>query len=127
MECTLSSTSSHLHSFNNLNDDFPTPSSSTAAPPSLGSITSLPPNTPPPPPPINNLTFNFDMVDTPLKIKVAEPDSFDGMPARFCDWKRQLLIYVHTHHIVEDDDKVLLALSYMKSGMANACTNQVLR
>jgi hypothetical protein len=121
MERTLSSLSSHLRSFDGLNDDdSPTPSSSTAAPPSLGSIASLPPDTPPPPPPIDNLAFNFPMADHAAKIKVAEPDTFDGSPARFHDWKRQLLIYVRACRIVEDDDRILLALSYMKSSTANA-------
>jgi hypothetical protein len=60
------------------------------------------------------------MANTPTKIKVTEPNAFDGSPARFHDWKWQLLIYVHAHHILEDDDKILLALSYMKSGTANA-------
>jgi hypothetical protein len=117
----LSSLSSHLRSFDGLDDDdSPTPSSSTAAPPSLGSIASLPPDTPPPPPPIDNFVFNFPMADHAAKIKVTEPDAFDGSPARFCDWKRQLLIYVRAHRIVDDDDRILLTLSYMKSGTANA-------
>jgi hypothetical protein len=120
MERTLSSLSSHLRSFDGLDDDnSPTPSSSTAAPPSLGSIASLPPDTPPPPPPIDNLAFVFPMANN-IKIKVAEPDSFDGSPARFRDWKQQLLIYVCARHIIDDDNRILLALSYMKSGTANA-------
>jgi hypothetical protein len=60
------------------------------------------------------------MANTPAKIKVAEPDTFDGSPTCFHDWKQQLLIYVHTCCIVEDDEKILFTLSYMKSGMANA-------
>jgi hypothetical protein len=60
------------------------------------------------------------MANTAPKLKVTEPDSVDGSPTRFCDWKRQLLIYIHTHHIIEDDDKILLVLLYMKSRTANA-------
>jgi hypothetical protein len=115
----LSSISSHLRSFDDLDDDSPTPSSSTAAPPSLGSIASLPPDTPPPPPPIDNVAFVFPMANN-AKIKVTEPDSFDGSLARFHDWKRQLLIYVRARRIIDDNDRILLALSYMKSGTANA-------
>jgi hypothetical protein len=88
MEHTLSLILSHLRSFDGIDDDdLPTPSTSTAVPPSLGSVASLPPNTPPQPPPINDLIFHFAIANTPAKIKVTEPDSFDGSPARFRDWK----------------------------------------
>jgi hypothetical protein len=60
------------------------------------------------------------MANTPAKIKVVEPDAFDGSPAHFHDWKWQLLIYVCAHCIVEDNVKILFTLSYMKSGMTNA-------
>jgi hypothetical protein len=81
---------------------------------------SLCPDTPPPLPPIDDFGFNFLMANTTPKLKVAEPDSFNSSPARFCGWKQQLLIYVHACHIMEDDDKILLALSFMKSSTANA-------
>jgi hypothetical protein len=59
------------------------------------------------------------MANTPIKIKVTDPDAFDSSPTHFCDWKWQLLIYICTHHIIEDNDKILLALLYMKSSTAN--------
>jgi hypothetical protein len=58
-------------------------------------------------------------VPTP-KIKITEPDTFDGSPARFCNWKWQILIFVCAWQIMEDDDWILLTLSHMKCGMANA-------
>src|SRR6202048_1068285 len=56
----------------------------------------------------------------PLKIKVAEPEAFDGSASKFRDWHRQLLIYIRGCRITDDDDKILLTLSYMKSGTATA-------
>src|ERR1700722_2210056 len=43
-------------------------------------------------------------VTTPTKIKVAKPDFFNGNPSDFQNWRRQLLIYLHTGK-VEDDVK----------------------
>jgi hypothetical protein len=60
------------------------------------------------------------MANTTPKLKVTKPNSFNGSPAHFHDWKQQLLIYICTHHIIEDNDKILLALSYMKSSTTNA-------
>ena len=56
----------------------------------------------------------------PPKIKVAEPEAFDGSASKFRDWHRQLLIYIRGCRITDDDDKILLTLSYMKSGTAAA-------
>ena len=55
---------------------------------------------------------------TPEKIKVAEPDFFNGNPTEFRNWRRQLLIFLRAGKVDDDDDKILTALSYMKGGTA---------
>ena len=52
------------------------------------------------------------------KIKVAEPNSYDGSPRTFRDWFRQVSIYLRAKKIEEDEARILVALSYMKEGMA---------
>jgi Ty3 transposon capsid-like protein/Zinc knuckle len=63
-------------------------------------------------------------VAIPTKIKVAEPEAFDGSAHKFRDWHRQLLIYIRGRHIIADDDRILLTLSYMKTGTAAAWANR---
>jgi hypothetical protein len=55
----------------------------------------------------------------PNKLKVAEPDVFDGTPAKFRDFKRQLFVYYEGRGITDDKEKILFALSYMKQGLAS--------
>ncbi len=57
-------------------------------------------------------------------IKVAPPEAFDGSPLKFRDWHRQILIYIRGKKITADDDRILIALSYMKSGTAAAWANR---
>lgn len=57
-------------------------------------------------------------------IKVAPPEAFDGSPLKFRDWHRQILIYIRGKKITADDDRILVALSYMKSGTAAAWANR---
>jgi hypothetical protein len=52
------------------------------------------------------------------KIKIAEPDVFDGHPANFRTFHRQVLIYIAGQEITKDDKKILLTLSYMKKSLA---------
>ena len=61
---------------------------------------------------------------TPTKVKVAEPDVFDGSPYKFRDWLRQLTIFIRAREIKDDEKKILIALSYMKSGTATAWANR---
>lgn len=60
------------------------------------------------------------MSTTTPKIKVAEPNEFDGSPNKYRDWLRQLLIYIRAKKITDNEEKILLALSYMKTGTASA-------
>jgi hypothetical protein len=57
-------------------------------------------------------------------IKVATPEAFDGSPLKFRDWHRQVLIYIRGKKVTADDDRILVALSYMKSGTAAAWANR---
>ena len=51
---------------------------------------------------------------------VARPDDYDGAEASYQTWKRQVRIYLRAHQarLTTDEDQVLLAASYMKSGKA---------
>ena len=57
-------------------------------------------------------------------IKVAAPEPYDGSPLKFRDWLRQVLIYIRGKKITADEDRILIALSYMKSGTAAAWANR---
>jgi hypothetical protein len=54
------------------------------------------------------------------KIKVAEPEVYDGSAKSFKDWHRQLRIYFLGRKITDDEERITLALSYMKTGLASA-------
>jgi hypothetical protein len=54
----------------------------------------------------------------PTKLKLSEPGSFNGSHERFCDWMREINIWIRGHKLTEDDDKILTAISYMKEGTA---------
>lgn len=56
--------------------------------------------------------------DNASKIKVAEPDIFDGSIANFRDWVRQVAIYMRAKQVASDKSKILTTLSYMKKGNA---------
>ena len=64
------------------------------------------------------------MVDSVSTIKVAPPEAFDGNALKFRDWHRQLLIYIRGKRIEANDDKILLTLSYMKTGTAATWANR---
>lgn len=51
-------------------------------------------------------------------LKVAPPDDFDGSSSKAETFLSQLSLYFHGKRISEDDDRVILALSYMKGGTA---------
>jgi hypothetical protein len=51
-------------------------------------------------------------------IKVAPPDDFDGSFSKAETFLSQLVLYFHGKRVTENDDKVILALSYMKGGTA---------
>lgn len=53
-----------------------------------------------------------------FKVKVAEPDTFDGTPSLFRDWSHQVVVFLRARKVTDDDDKILTALSYMKKGNA---------
>lgn len=53
-----------------------------------------------------------------LGIKVAPPDNFDGSSSKADTFLSQLSLYFHGKRVSENDDKVILALSYMKGGTA---------
>jgi hypothetical protein len=52
------------------------------------------------------------------KIKVAEPDIFDGAVGNFRNWVRQVSIYLWAKEITSDKARILTTLSYMKKGTA---------
>jgi hypothetical protein len=64
------------------------------------------------------------MADPRPALKIAKPEFFDGTPGKFRDWIRQLAIYVRGNGITKDDDRILLALSYMKGGTASSWAAQ---
>ena len=51
-------------------------------------------------------------------IKVATPDDFDGSFSKAETFLSQLTLYFHGKRVSDNDDKVILALSYMKGGTA---------
>jgi len=55
------------------------------------------------------------------KSLVARPDDLDGSEMAYPSWKRQVRIYtfVNPQRAVTDNDKILLAASYMKTGRAH--------
>jgi hypothetical protein len=52
------------------------------------------------------------------KIKLAEPEFFDGSHQQFRDWLRQILVFVQGCKVTDDEDKIFTTLSYMKGGAA---------
>jgi hypothetical protein len=66
----------------------------------------VPPPPPPPPP-----------APTPPVIKVAKPDDYDGKPETVEKFLHQCNVYLRVQAYT-DDQKVLLGLSFMKSGRA---------
>jgi hypothetical protein len=55
-----------------------------------------------------------------VKVKVAKLSEYDGSPSKFHDWLCQLTIYICACKICDANDKILLTLSYMKSGTTSA-------
>jgi hypothetical protein len=55
------------------------------------------------------------------KSLVARPNDFDGSEATYPSWKRQVRIYTFANatRAPDDNDKVMLAASYMKTGRAH--------
>jgi TolA-binding protein len=51
-------------------------------------------------------------------IKVATLDNFDGSSSKADTFLTQLALYFHGKRVSSNDDKVILALSYMKGGTA---------
>ena len=49
---------------------------------------------------------------------MATPDNFDGSSSKADTFLSQLALYFHGRRVNSDDDKVILALSYMKGGTA---------
>ena len=54
------------------------------------------------------------------KSLVARPDDYDGTESKYQVWKRQVRIFLHAHQarLATDEDKILLIVSYMKTGKA---------
>ena len=66
------------------------------------------------------------MDDTGPKLKVAEPDFFDGTHSKFRDWMRQVNLYLRGRRITADDDRIIVTLSYMKGGTASTWAGRFL-
>jgi hypothetical protein len=85
--------------------------------PSMQSTTSLPTEQPD----LASTTI-AEITTTPKtntsKVKVAEPDTFDGTPSLFRDWSRQIVVFLKARKVIDDSDKILTTLSYMKKGNA---------
>jgi hypothetical protein len=45
------------------------------------------------------------------------PEPFDGSPSKYKDWICQLVIFICRQGVIEDDWKILLALSYVRTGI----------
>jgi hypothetical protein len=64
---------------------------------------------------------------TPLKIKVAQPDLFDGIPTKFADWQLQITLLMLAQGELSGPQKVIIALSYMKGGIAGPWAKKYLK
>jgi hypothetical protein len=56
----------------------------------------------------------------PNKLKLAEPDNFDGSPIKYKGWLRQLELFMRGRKVTDDEDKIITALSYMNTGPATS-------
>jgi len=57
-------------------------------------------------------------VATPTKIKIAQPDPYDGDPKNFKGFMRAVHLLIAAQKITADGDKIIIVLSYMKDEAA---------
>jgi hypothetical protein len=52
------------------------------------------------------------------KGKAGKPSDYDGSPTRFRAWWREVNIYLRAKKIMDNEERILTTLSYMKTGLA---------
>jgi hypothetical protein len=57
------------------------------------------------------------VVIPPPRIRF-NPEPFDGTPSKYKDFTRQLAVFMRGQGIADEEQKILLALSYMRTGPA---------
>ena len=132
----------HFHDFDTNDDpderqEFNSPSSSVLLQLPLPSFASLcTPSAPfPPPPPMDEDQPQRPPPPPPLlppsthshtpKIKLAaDPDDYDRTPAKFKQWFHQVQLYILANKITNNDQRIYLTLSYMKTGLAAAVADK---